>query len=237
MNDNLFLNKKINFSLQYVNFLQYMHPHFEIIDDLSNYDNPCSNGIIYIGQWEDLIENRLNSITNKWIIVNQIRFDVDLSTNENLLKNVLPLHYVKIKNDKDPDKLQLLRSMNYSTLLDKIKISLIDNSQIQLESDNNQSIYSLFCALLGTPDILAYEFFNLVNKDNIAQITSSVLTFLNKVQSQNIKGASNNYARLIVQSNKRYGKHIKKCICSYVKSKADKILSLYNLLISINKAR
>ena len=127
--------------------------------------------------------------------------------------------------------------MNYESLLEKIKLSLIANIPLSCDAEEESSVYSLYQSILGTPDVLNSIFFNLVNKQNVSMITSSVLTFLNKVQSQNIRGASVYYARLITQSNLRYGKRIKSAISRFVKSKSNKEISLYHLLSELNRSR
>ena len=88
-----------------------------------------------------------------------------------------------------------------------------------------------------TPQKLAEYYFNIVDRNNISVITSSILTFLTKVQTQNTSGSSIYYARLINQSYKRYGKYIKSGIYMLVRSKANKEIALYNLLSYLNRAR
>lgn len=237
MNESLLIQKRINFPIQYINFLNFIHPHFELVTNIDEYDNPSPNGLIYYGQCGDDLVNNLNRITNKWIIVNMHHYDVDLSTNDGLIKNLLPLHYIKLKNDKKSNGLTPYLSIPYETLLDNIKISLINNSQLSYDDSQEQSVYSLFTAILATPDILASVYFNLVNKKNINLIISSMLTFLNRVQSNNTSGASTYYIRLITQSNKRYGKFIKSAISRFVKSSYNKEIAFYNLLTDLNKAR
>lgn len=235
MNNNLLLRKRINFPKQNIEFLHFIHPRFEIVEDIDSYDNPFTNGIIYTGIYGNDLIGKLNSITNKWIIINAHHFDLDLSTNDGLVKNLLPLHYIKLKNSKDA--CSFVYNISYEALLDKIKISLINNSQLQVDESSDQSVYNLFVSILSTPDVLNNVYFNTVNKNNVSLIISSILTFLNRVQSQNIKGASVNYARLISQSNKRYGKKIKQAISRFVRSKSNKEIALYNLLTDLNTVR
>jgi len=238
MNDKLLLQKRINFPKdeKHIRFLNFIHPGYEIVNNINDYDNPTPSGIIYVGQYEDNIVERLNRITSNWIIVNEHHNDVDLSTNDGLIKNLLPLHYVQLKNSK-LDDINVYHKMEYDVLLEKIKYCLINNSLQTDDNSTDTSVYNLFAAILGTPDVLNREFFNIVSKKNVSLVTSSLLTFLNKVQSQNIKGASVHYARLITQSNQRYGKRIKQAVCKFVKSKANKEVALYNLLSDLNKTR
>lgn len=238
MNDKLLLQKRINFPKdeKHIRFLNFIHPGFEIVHNINEYDNPCPIGIIYVGQYEDSLIDRLNCITSNWIVVNEHHNDVDLSTNDGLIKNLLPIHYVQLKNSKTDD-ISVYYKMEYDTLLEKIKYCLINNSLQANECSADTSVYSLFAAILGTPDVLNREFFNIVSRNSVSLVTSSLLTFLNKVQSHNIKGASVHYARLITQSNQRYGKRIKQAVCRFVKSKANKEVALYNLLSDLNKTR
>jgi hypothetical protein len=234
MNDKLLLQKRINFNKDYIEFLYFIHPDFIIVDDLDGEFDNKSNGIIYNGQYENDTLDRLKSFTQNWIIVNMHHFDLDLSTNEGLIKYLLPIQYIKIKNSKS-DSISVYNSVSYDCLLDKIKLSLISNTPISIDDENTQSSYLLFQAILCTPDKLNEVFFNLVNSKNISYITSSVLTFLNKVQSQNIKRDTNvYYARLITQSNERYGKRIKQAISHFIKSKANKEIALYHLVTELN---
>ena len=226
MNEKLLLQKKINFPMQYINFLKFIHPYFSIISSFEEYDYGSSNGIIYIGKLSSTTVDELNSITNKWIIVNEKEFDYDLTTNDGLIKNLLPIYYSKLKQSKE----------SFSTIYEKIKICLINNTELTFDDVLDQSVFNLFVAILGTRDVLNFEFFNLVNDKNILLITSSVLTFLNKVQTQNIKSASIHYSRLIIQSYKRYGKRIKQAVYKFVKSKANRQIALYHLLIDLNRA-
>lgn len=233
MNDKLLLHKSVNISNEYLNFMSFVHPSFEYVKDLSSYDNPHTYGVIFCGRHSEDTIAKLNLITDKWVIVDSHSFDVDLTTNEGLIKNLLPFYYVKLKKE---DRLQLVLTMRYDYLLEQIKTSLISNSPFPVDDTENQSVYLLFNSILGTQDVLNNVFFTTVNKSNVASITSSLLTFLNKVQSQNIRNASLHYANLIIQSNRRYGKRIKSAICRFVKSKANKEAALYNLLTDLNRA-
>lgn len=232
MNDRLLLHKSVNISDEHLSFMSFLHPHFEFVKDLQSYDNPHTNGIIFCGKSDNNTVKTLESITDKWIIVDSHHFDVDLTTNEGLLKNLLPIHFVKLRNE---EKLSIALMMRYDILLEKIKACLINNSQLQIDDTEDQSVYLLFNSILGTSDVLNNVFFTTVNKRNVGIITSSLLTFLNKVQSQNVRNASSHYANLIVQSYRRYGKRIKKAICRFVRSKANREIALYNLLTDLNR--
>ncbi len=238
MNSNLLIRHCINFPAQYISFLNFIHPHFEIVNDIDLYDNPIPNGIIYTGQWADDIKNKLNKITPNWIIVNAHHFDLDLSTNEGLVKNILPIHYVQIKNKAVKDSsMPVYNTMEYWLLLDKVKLCLIDNSPLQCDKFSEHSAYTLYTAILGTPDVLNSVYFNMVDSRNVQRIASSILSFLIKVQSQQVNVSSVYYARLIAQSYRRYGKYIKQGISNFVKSKSVLEVSLYQLLAFLNKAR
>lgn len=238
MNDKLLLQKRINFPKddKHIRFLNFLHPGFEIVTDIDEYENPNPLGIIYVGQWEDHIVDRLNHITSNWIIVNEHHNDIDLTTNDGLLKNLLPLHYAQMKNSKS-DSIDVYCKMDYDLLLEKIKQCLISNHLCTDDNEVLSSVYNLFVAILGTPDILNTVFFNIVNSRNVCMVTSSLLTFLNKVQSLNIRGASVYYAQLIIRSNKRYGKKIKGAILRFVKSKANREIALYNLVSDLNRVK
>ena len=118
MNNRLLLQKKINFNKDYIGFLNFIHPNFEIVDDLNKEYNPYSLGIIYTGQFESDTVDTLKSITPNWIIVNAHHFDIDLTTNEGLIKNLLPIHYIQMKNSKT-DELSVYNNMSYDALLEK----------------------------------------------------------------------------------------------------------------------
>lgn len=235
MSNMLLLQKKVNLSKEHIYFLNFIHPNFEIIDDICNY-NPNSAGIIYIGQYENHIDSTLSNVTCNWIIVNAHHFDLDLTTNEGLIKNILPIHYSRLKSSKT-NELVVYNNMSYDTLLEKIKVCLITGTQLSYYEEEVQSAYSLYQAILSTSDILDYVYFNTVNKNNVQFITSSLLTFLNKVQSNNVRGASQYYSQLISQSNRRYGKKIKSAICSFIKSKASKEIALHQLVTNLNRFR
>lgn len=236
MNDKLLLQKRVSIPQQYINFLNFIHPDFEFVENLDNYDNPNPRGIIYVGSYSDKVIEKLNTITKKWIIVNNNHFDYDLTTSDGLLKHILPIHYTKLKNSKN-NELSVYIKMNYGTLLDKIKQCLIANIDLSADDEITQSVYSLYTAILGTTDVLNYTYFNTVTKENVSRITSAVLTFLVKVQTKNIKSEQVYYSRLIMQSHKRYGKYIKSAINQFVKSKANRMVALHQLLLTLNKAR
>jgi hypothetical protein len=244
MNDRLLLRKRVNISNDYSYFLCFIHPHYDIvindgvhISDLDDYDNPNPAGIIYASQYSDDTIKRLDAITHNWIIVNQHTYDIDISTNEGLIKNLLPIHYSHIKNSNDKELVNVYNNMSYDTLLNKIKICLISNIPLEIDELQDLNTLKLYESLLLSQSVLDYEYFNTVNKSNVGKITSSILTFLNKVQLNNNKSSSVYYSRLINQSNHKYGKKIKSAISKFVKSPvSNKELSLYNLLTSINKA-
>lgn len=244
MNDRLLLRKRVNISSEYIYFLCFIHPHYSIIandgvhvSDLDDYDNPDPSGIIYAGQYSDDITSKLDLITPNWIIVNQHNYDIDISTNEGLIKNILPIHYAHIKNSKNNELMSVYNNMSYDSLLNKVKISLISNSQLEAGESQECNALKLYESLLLSQSVLDYEYFNIVNKDNVSRVTSGLLTFLNKVQSNNSKSSSVYYSRLISQSNRKYGKKIKSAVNKFIESPvSNKELSLYNLLTSINKA-
>lgn len=241
MNSKLLLRHRVNIPNQYIGFLQFLHPNFELVDGKevkwSAYDNPNPVGIIYADELQSDTIEQLDRLTKNWIIVNSHHFDDDISSNEGLFKTILPISYAQIKKNLKKDMIPVYNTMDYGTLIEKIKVCLIDNSQLQSDSVTKQSVYNLFAAILGTPDVLNTIYFNMVNSSNVSRIASSILTFLNKVQSQKIANEPVYYARLISQSNKRYGKFIKQGIHNFVKSNANLEIALYQLLSFLNKAR
>lgn len=239
MNSKLLLNHTVNIPSQHISFLKYIHPHFDVVDNLATYGNPRPEGIIYTGSINKDTKAKLQALTQQWIIVSSKEFDLDLTTNENLLKHLLPLHYIKLKKQhKKKEDIAVYNTISYEALLEQIKLCLVDSTrQIEAVNSTETSVYILFAAILSTPANLDQVYFNLVDSSNIAVVTSSILSFLVKVQSQNITGASANYSRLIIQSYKRYGKYIKPAITKFISSKANKEIALYNLLTYLNKAR
>lgn len=234
MNDKLLLKKSVNISN--IEFLQFLHPNFDLVKDINEYDNPFPNGIIYIGPSINNLHDKLNSFTSNWIIVNNHIFDVDLSTNDGLLKNILPLQYAKI-NKLSKDNNPAYKRIAYDVLIEKIKICLIDGSQLTFCEDERQSMFNLFKAILLPPSNFESVFFTTVNKDNINIATSSILTYLNNVQYKILPKDNIYYANLILESNRRYGKHIKSGIRKYVTSKANSEIALFQLLSYLNRTR
>ena len=232
MGNCLLLKKHVLIKPNYIEFLRFIHPHFAIVDDIDVYDNPNTQGIIYTGKCTSDIENRLNKITDKWIIVSGNAFNVDLSTNDGLVKNILPISYTQLKSNNDLEKLY---KISYDELLEKVKVSLITGTHISLTDTVESSVYQLFSAIICSEDVLNKVFFSIVNKDNVSYILSSVLRFLGKVQSLNVKNESGWYSRLITQSNYRYGKKIKPAINTFIKSKANKEVALHQLLLKLNR--
>ena len=232
MGNCLLLKKHVLIKPNYIEFLRFIHPHFAIVDDIDVYDSPNTQGIIYTGKCTSDIENRLNKITDKWIIVSGNAFNVDLSTNDGLVKNILPISYTQLKNNNDLEKLY---KISYDELLEKVKVSLITGTHISLTDTVESSVYQLFSAIICSEDVLNKVFFSIVNKDNVSYILSSVLRFLGKVQSLNVKNESGWYSRLITQSNYRYGKKIKPAINTFIKSKANKEVALHQLLLKLNR--
>ncbi len=145
---------------------------------------------------------------------------------------------MQIKNKAVKDSsMPVYNTMEYWLLLDKVKLCLIDNSPLQCDKFSEHSAYTLYTAILGTPDVLNSVYFNMVDSRNVQRIASSILSFLIKVQSQQVNVSSVYYARLIAQSYRRYGKYIKQGISNFVKSKSVLEVSLYQLLAFLNKAR
>ena len=233
----LFIGHVVNIKSMYVNFLQYIHPHSEILSSLSGYDRPDSNGIIYTGNYSDDIKEQLSRITSDWIIVNAHHYDIDLTTNEGLYKNTLPLHFLQDTKKIKKEEVPAYKRVDYETLIDYIKLSLVCNTSLNIDDTANNSLYRLFVAILGVPDMLSITYFKILSGVNINVITSSVLTFLTRVNEQQYLGVSTSYARLISQSHQRYGKRIKSGILNYIKSKAKPEISLYQLLLYLNGAK
>ena len=101
MNNKLLLRQKVNILTPHVEFLQFIHPHFKCVDDMDKFDDIYVDGIIYKGVLHDDTISRIEQYTRNWIIVNNHRFDIDLSTNENLIKYLLPINYIQIKKNND----------------------------------------------------------------------------------------------------------------------------------------
>ena len=109
------------------------------------------------------------------------------------------------------------------------RVQLAEDIILPESIDNYKNIKAKFYFFIYTP---------LVNKDNINMVISSVLTFLNRVQSLNTRGVSSvYYSRLISQSNRLYGKHIKNAIHKFLKSNSNNLISLYNMLSYLNGAK
>lgn len=242
MNDKLLIGHTVKLpSNEHIGLLEFIHPTFKCVDQhtLDAYDNPKTDGLVFIGKPTNDNVEKLNRITPNWIIVNNNEFDVDLTNNESLIKNLLPLQYIRIKNSTKVGDTPVYNMLSYDKLTDQIKVCLVD-SDANITCDttlNDQSVLYLFESILSTPKVLTTQYFTTVNHHNINSIASSVLTFLCKVQSQTMSNTSVMYSRLIMQSYRRYGKRIKQGIANYVKSKSCKELALYNLLIYLNKAR
>lgn len=233
----LFVGHVVNIKNTYVNFLQYIHPHFEIVSNLDGYDRPDSNGIIYTGNYNDGIKEYLSRITPSWIIVNAHHYDIDLTTNEGLYKSTLPLHFFHDTKKSKKEEVPAYKKVVYDELIDYIKLSLICNTPLNIDDTTSRSLYSLFVAILGVPDMLSLTYFKMLDDVSINVIISSVLTFLTRVNEQQYLGVSTAYARLISQSHQRYGKRIKGGILRYIKSKAKPEISLYQLLLYLNGAK
>lgn len=237
MNDKLLLRKRVKIEQEYIKFMSFIHPSFEYVSDLDVYDNPLPKGIIYTGEYDSCIAEKLDKITKNWIIINSHNFDVDLSTNEGLIKYLLPVSYLKTVKSSMKDDIDVFKNIKYSLLLEKVKVCLITNSSLVLDDLSETSVYDLFRSILGTPECLSKQFFYTVNSKNVKTVTSSVLTFLTLVQTKNIRGKKPGYASVIMNSNLKYGKYIKSAISKFIKSKANLEISLYNMLVYLNKAR
>lgn len=237
MNDKLLLRHKVNISSNNIYFLNFIHPHYEIIDNLDDYENPKVLGIIYTGKVSENTVSHLNSLTKNWIIINEKDFDVDLTSNEGLVKSLLPVYYNKIKTCTPKNEIPVYNRISYESLIEQIKCMLISGEPIKEESRSNSSVYTLFESILSTPLNLSRVYFSIVNDKNINILVSAIFTFLSKVQTKSVYRENANYARLIEMSNKRYGKYIKSGILKYAVSKCKKELALYNLLTYLNQAR
>ena len=233
MNSQLLLKHKVNLLGQYRTLLNFIHPDFYTINSLEQY-NCNMPGIIYTGDFYIKLISELNALTNNWIILSNKTYDTDLTTNEGLVKYLMPVCYAKLKNVYDNNHKHVYNNISYDLLLEKIKLCLINNTELTFDSLDN-SVYDLFCMILSSYENLSSQYFITLNDSNIDYITSSVLTFLSRVQTNSTVGLSNSYASLIKRSNMKYGKYIKQGISNFVKSKANKKIALYNLLIYLNK--
>lgn len=233
MNSQLLLKHKVNLSKQYISLLNFIHPDFCTISNIDQYNSNMA-GIIYNGEFYIGLTQKLNELTNNWIILSSKTYDTDLTTNEGLVKYLMPISYAKLKNVYDDNRKHVYNNISYDTLLEKIKFCLINNTPLTFNQTEN-NVYNLFCAILSSYDILTNQYFSMVDESNIDYITLSILTFLSKVQINSVNGLSNGYASLIKRSNMKYGKYIRFGIATFVKSKANKIIALYNLLTYLNK--
>ena len=237
MNDKLLIRHFVNISQQHIGFLSYIHPNFDLVEDINSYDNPCPIGIIYIGQLVDDLTSKLDRITKNWIVVNNHKYDDDLTTNDGLLKALLPVYYASSMSNIKKGEAPAYKTMDYNSIIEKIKICLIDGSKLKKEDCEDQSVYNLFASILCSYDVLNHVYFNMVTPNNIRFITSSVLSFLNKVQNQQISHLNPHYARLLLQSYRRYGKYIKQAVANFVKSDVRPEIALHKLLTFLNRAK
>lgn len=252
MNCNFLIKKRVKFPIENIEFLNFIFPHFDIIgkqlDKLSGFINRsssledyhnhnCDGIIIFTDSIESDFMDQLNVLTDKWIIISDVKCDIDLSTNESMLKHFMPFHYLKLNKMSKDGEVNVYNTVTYSELLEKIKVCLIENKSIAFSTRNDcDNMSQLFASILQQSDRFNSIYFSTVNSNNVAYVTSSVLTFLGKVQSNSTKGESAGYSQLITLSHSRYGKHIKNAVKNFVVSKANAEISLYNLLSYLNKA-
>lgn len=235
MNNKLLLNKTV--SINDIQFLQFLHHDFDVVSDIYEYDNPCPAGIIYVGKTVEDLQSKLESITHSWIIVNNHKFDVDLTTNDGIIKNILPLQYIKLASRLKDKHSSVDKIMSYDECLDKVKICLINCAPFTVDEDNKTSVYELFRSILFPQTTFEKVYFETVTRENVNLIASSMLSILCRVQSKSVPRDKPHYARLITESNTRYGKYIKQAIYKYATSRAKKEVALFQLLSFLNKAQ
>ena len=141
-----------------------------------------------------------------------------------------------LKSSKDK-YFSVNKLMSYDECLEKVKVCLIDGSPFTIDNDKQISVYDLFKSILLPPNTFEKIYFNTVTKDNINIVSSSVLSFLTRVLYKDLPKSNPHYARIITDSNIRYGKYIKHAVYKYVTSKSKKEIALFQLLSFLNRVR
>lgn len=218
----ILVGKKVAIADPYL--LQFFYPRFSVVSDL-NQPIDYSKGVIYTGIVSGSTQQRLTWLTRGMFIIVSQYGDVILETPKDFINTFMP--YLSDKADKYLD-------YPMDEFIPVLKQHWILNRRIVYYKEVNQGVYALFRAMSSSKNDLYSAYFSLLETMPSYKIASSVLTFLQRVYTQNYDGAGSEYKLSINKAYLKFGKNIKQAILQYVKSNQSPEVALFFLLDSLN---
>ena len=215
------IGKKVAITDPYL--LQFFYPRFTVVSDLSQ-PIDYSKGVIYTGQLLGSVQQKLTWITRGLFIIVSPYGDIKLETPQDYIKAFMP----KFENISD-------KYLDYpiDEFIPLLKQYWILQRRILYYKESNQGVYALYRAMSSSKYEMYTAYFSLLKDMPINHIASSVLTFLQRVQTQNYDGASSGYKLSINKAYLKFGKKIRQAVLQYVKSNQSPEVALLFLLDSL----
>lgn len=213
MSDTL-IGKKVSIRDPYL--LQFFYPRFSIVSDLSQ-PIDYSKGVIYTGLISESTIQKLTWMTKGMFIIISSYGDIILEKPQDFIINIFP---------KFSDIADKYSDYPLEGFIPVFKQHWLLQRRIVYYKEENQGVYALYRAMSSSKNEMYQAYFSLLERAPIHNIISSVLTFIQRVQSQNYDGASSEYKVSINKAYLKFGSKIGPSVLKYVKSKQSPEIAL-----------
>lgn len=202
------INKTVNLD---VDKIQFLYPNYSIQSYVSFLDK--DKDVIYVGKLFNGLIPYLEKNTKSFI--NTVGTpDLDLSSDKALAEYIFSLRGVAFEEHI----LDFLDALDEVTRWYFLKVFYLSGKFVYPVSKSKSSMYQLFKSVTSPMGDCLKTFVQVLKEYPFPVIESSFLTFINKVEHQDIKNISPMYSKLIKQTYSKCGSRIKSATLKYAKS-------------------
>lgn len=205
MSDTL-IGKRVSISDPYL--LQFFYPRFSVVPDLSQ-PIDYSKGVIYTGLISESTLQKLTWMTKGMFIVISSYGDIVLEKPQDFITHIFP---------KFSDIADKYSDYPLEEFIPVFKQYWLLQRRIIYYKEENHGVYALYRAMSSSKNEMYAAYFSLLERAPIHSIISSVLTFIQRVQTQNYDGASSEYKISINKAYLKFGSKIDLSVLKYIKS-------------------
>ena len=217
----ILLKKKVSIYDPFL--LLFFYPSYTLVSDI----NSCidySKGVVYTGNVNDNILKRLELLTmGNYILLSEFP-EISLQKPSDFISTFFP----HIKQKKDAYDVYSM-----DEFIPLLKKYFILKKTPPLPESEDISIFQLYKSMLSSKTVFEKEYISLLDKMSANVISSSLLTFLLKVETQNYTNCSPSYKKLINSAYLKFGNKITSCVREFLESSQKTEISTFMLIESL----
>lgn len=231
----------------HMGFIESLYPRFVVSDNINDY-RPEYQGMIYTGEMNDFVMDRLNYVHN-YIVLREF---LDPDARENIgwvtsfgrhkivrLSNVRDyIMWFFPKQEKRIGEFRKVYAEQMPQFLNLVLTCIIQGKQLPSRKQTESiSPYPLF-KIFGKSDwsVFLSTYLQHVESGESWKTDSSLLTFLGRVMDGEVEGNRGGYNQLVKTAHKLYGHRIQKAVAEYAQSPKIPELAMIDLYYAVSGA-